>query len=98
MLACLAQVAELFELNQAIWTTAFTMNEDGLAQLQGRAGSQLLVLQLRDKLEEKPGFENVQLVDMRDVSSGRDNRRPNSAFTISFMFRPVAEVSQEAAQ
>ncbi len=86
VLDCLAEVASLFEIGQPIWTTAFSMNDDGRAQLQGRAGSQAVVLQLRDSLAERPGFDDVTLVDLRDVAAGRGNRRPNSAFTLSFTY------------
>ena len=96
VLACLADLAEQFELDEQIWTTALSVRDDGRAQLQGRAQSQTLVLALRDKLAERANFADVTLVDLRDIASGRD-RRPQSAFTISFTYTPADDAAKEAS-
>lgn len=87
VLDCLATIASAFGYDDPIWTTSFTMNDAGVAQLQGRATDQMAVLKLRDALVAHPDFTQVQLRDLREARSPGGSRGGESnTFTLSFTY------------
>ena len=76
-----------------IWTTDITIREDRTATLSGKATENRTVLELLDRLQRSPSFENVKLLYSRDA--GR--REPETAFSIALRFKAVPAATQAPA-
>ncbi len=82
VLECLREVALAYGTDGAIWTTSFTLRENGRGTLQGKASNQQAVLALLDRLKANPRFADMQLGDMRQsTGASRD-----ITFTMSFTY------------
>lgn len=103
MLDCLSDLAESFGREDRIWTTGFSMRENGRGQLQGRAADQQAVLALLDRLRGDASFTDVRLNDMREATAesggasnprqggqGARSERGEIGFSLSFAYVPQA--------
>ncbi len=81
-------LAAFFGPEDQIWTTQFTMRENGRVTLQGRAADQRSVLVLSDRLMASGKFANVQVQDMREATRGGSGRGGPTeiGFTLNFTY------------
>jgi hypothetical protein len=96
VLECLRDLAQTFGREERIWTTTYSMRENGRGQLQGRAADQQTVMALADRLKEHPNFAEVRLTDMREAAAGGRSRGSDEiGFTMTFVYVP-RDNAQEA--
>jgi hypothetical protein len=95
-LDALRDLSESFGREERIWTTSFSIREDGRGQIQGRAADQRVFLTLLNRLVEDARFRDVTVVDSREApaSSGRGNE---TVFTLTFRFVPQDAAAKEGA-
>jgi hypothetical protein len=88
-LDALRQVTLAFRDDEPIWTTSFSVRDNGKGQLIGLSTDQRSVLALMDRLKNSSGFADVKLLDMRESTTGgaaATRPQPEISFSISFTF------------
>jgi hypothetical protein len=91
VLDALRDLAESFGREERVWTTGFSMRENGRGTLQGRAADQQTVLELADRLKRHPNFAAVSLSETREATAAGERSRDSRTeigFTISFVYIP----------
>lgn len=88
VLDALAVLAESFGREERVWTTGFSMRDNGRGTLHGRAADQQTVLELADRLKRHPNLASVSLTETREATSSERSRdsRTEIGFVISFVY------------
>lgn len=82
VLECLREITAGFRDDDRIWTTAFTLRENGKGTLAGKSADRDTVLNIINRLQRNKRFTEVKLQDLREA----DQRTHEVAFSVTFTY------------
>jgi len=82
LLECMRDITLSFGADEQVWVTNLTLRDNGKGELTGKAIDQRTFLNVLDRLNKNPRFENVQSGIWR--ASG--NQKPEGSFSVAFTY------------
>jgi hypothetical protein len=84
VLDCMLELTHAFRDDERIWARNFSLRENGIGTLSGRASDQKTVLAMLGRLQKNEHFRDAKLLDSRES----DSRSRDVTYSISFVYKP----------